>query len=1085
MRSRPILPLAVVFALAAPPASAQVDARLLRYPDVSATQITFVYGGDIWTVPRAGGLASRLTSARGEETWPRFSPDGSRIAFSGNYDGNTDIYTVPATGGEAVRITHHPLPDRMMDWYPDGKSLLFASMMASGRSRYYQLYRVAATGGLPERLPAKVAEYGAISPDGGWLAFTEFAPMAGSPRDWKGYRGGSSPDIWLFNLATGETLNITKSPANDVYPMWHGRTLYFLSDREPRTRYNIWAYELDRGTLRQVTRFTDDDITFPAIGPTDIVFQSGGKLYLLDLATDKTTEVPVQVTTDLATVRPRAEKVAGLIENAAVSPTGQRVAFEARGEIITVPAENGPVLNLTQSSGVAERSPAWSPDGKQIAYWSDRSGEYELTIRPADGTGPERKVTSYGAGFRYRPAWSPNSEKLAFVDQAMAIRILDLASGKTTTVDHGEYLYQAQLSAFTPSWSPDSRWLAYTRDQGPGARPGANGAIQLFDTRTGQRHQATSGYYADYAPTFDPDGKYLFFLSARALTPVYADIDNTFIYPNTSNLVAVPLRADVPSPLAPRNDVENAAKDTTRAGAAPAVEIELAGFERRLVVLPPRAGNYGGLHAVSGKVVFLRRPRTGSATGEKSAIAYYDLKDRTEQTVLEDADGFQVSADGKKLLAAKDRRFAILDLKPGQKLEKALRTDEMEMTVDPRAEWRQILADVGRIHRDFFYDPKFHGVDWEAVRTRYGRLLEGAITRWDVDFVIGEMIGELRSGHTYRSGGDVETPPQRTVGLLGVDWSLENGAYRIKRIIDGAEWDSEVRSPLSRAGTVHEGDYVLAVNGAPLDVTQDPWAGFQGLAGKTVELTINDRPTADRARKVLVETLTSESRLRHLEWVESNRKRVDEATGGRVGYIYVPSTEVDGQTELIRQYRAQLEKDALIIDERWNTGGQIPDRFIELLNRPALGFWAVRDGKDWRWPPAGHFGPKVMLINGWSGSGGDAFPFFFREAKLGPLVGDRTWGALIGLTGNPTLIDGGAITVPTFRMYSVRGEWFPEGHGVDPDIEIGLDPSQLARGRDSQLERGIEEILRLMKERPPVTPKRPPWEDRTARPEPR
>jgi tricorn protease len=1056
-----------------------VDARLFRYPDVSATQIAFTYGGDIWVVPKTGGTATRLSSPRGEETWPRFSPDGTRLAFSGNYEGNTDLYVMPVTGGEPTRITHHPMPDRLMDWYPDGKSLLFASQMQSERARYYQLHRVGAAGGLPERLPTKIAEYGAISPDGKTLAFMPYPPMAGSPRDWKGYRGGSAPDIWLFDLTSFASVNVTNSPANDAYPMWHGRTLYFLSDRDERTRYNIWAYDLDKKTLRQVTHLTEDDITFPAIGPSDIVFQAGGRLFLLDLATEAVKEVRVQVVADFASLRPRTEKVANLIQNGWLSPTGQRTVFEARGELFSVPAENGPVIDLTRSSGVAERSPTWSPDGRQLAYWSDRTGEYELYLRPADGSGSERKVTSYGPGFRYRPYWSPDGKRIAFIDQTMTIRILELETGKTLEVDQGEYLNEDKLAAFAPSWSPDGRWLAYTRDRGPNVRPGANGAIQLFDTRSGQRHQVTSGYYSDYQPAFDPDGKYLFFLSSRTLAPIYGDLDNTWIYANTSNVVAVPLRANVPSPVAPRNDVESPVKDTTRAGGP--VEIDLADFERRVVLLPPKPGNYASLVAVPGKLLYFRRPRTGAAPGERSALVSYDLKDRTEQTIVDDADAFLPSADGKRVLVSANRRFAVVDVKPGQKLDKPLRVDEMEMTVDPPAEWRQMVTEVGRLYRDYFYDRTLHGVDWNGIRARYAKLLDGAVTRWDVDFIIGELIGELRSGHTYRSGGDVEASTQRNVGLLGVDWNLENGAYRIKRIVDGGPWDSEVRSPVARAGTIKAGDYVLAVNGSPLDPTQDPWAGFQGLAGKTVELTVNDRPTVEGSRRVLVEPLADETRLRHLEWVESNRKRVEEATGGRIGYIYVPSTGIDGQTELVRQFRAQFEKDGLVVDERWNTGGQIPDRFIEILNRPALAFWAVRDGKDWRWPPGGNFGPKVMLINGWSGSGGDAFPFYFKEAKLGPLIGQRTWGALIGLSNNPTLIDGGAVTVPTFRMYSVRGEWFPEGHGVDPDIQVVDDPTERARGRDPELERGISEVLELLKRQPPTTPKRPAWEDRRAK----
>jgi tricorn protease len=511
------------------------------------------------------------------------------------------------------------------------------------------------------------------------------------------------------------------------------------------------------------------------------------------------------------------------------------------------------------------------------------------------------------------------------------------------------------------------------------------------------------------------------------------------------------------------------------------VEIDTAGFERRAVVLPITGGNFGELAAVSGKIVYRKAPPAGSID-TKTPIVWWDLKEREEKTVVPDADAFELSFDGKKLGVANERRYYIIDLKADQKLDKPLRTAEMEMTVDPRAEWRQIFADVWRFDRDFFYDPNMHGVDWAAMRVRYGRLMDDAVTRWDVNFVIGELMSELSSSHTYRGGGDLEAPPERAVGLLGVDWRLENGAYRIARIVDGGAWDSEARSPLAAPGVgVHEGDYVLAVNGVPPDVTKDPWAAFEGLAGVAVDLTVNARPTLDGARHVVVETLRDETRLRTLAWMEANRRRVEEASNGHVGYVYVPSTGIDGQTELERQFLAQYTKDALIVDERWNSGGQIPDRFIELLDRPALGWWSVRDGTDWQWPPSAHFGPKVMLINGWSGSGGDAFPYFFKERGLGPLVGQRTWGGLIGITGAPPLVDGGSVTVPTFRLYSPAGQWFPEGVGVAPDIDVVDDPTQLARGTDPQLERAIQECLRQLQEHPVGKPARPVYERRVPR----
>jgi len=1075
----------------APTLAAQVDARMFRYPDVSATQITFVYAGDIWLVPRQGGVATRLSSPTGEESFPRFSPDGSRIAYTAEYDGNTDIYVIPTVGGEPFRVTHHPLPDRLVDWYPDGKTLLMASSMASGSQRFNQLYRVPATGGMPGKLPVPYGEFGAISPDGTTLAYM---PETNDFRTWKRYRGGWAPDIWLFDLKTLASENITHDPGNDAQPMWHGRTLYFLSDRDSVERNNIWAYDLDSKKFREVTHFTDFDVTFPAIGPDAIVFQAGGRLYLLDLATEKTTEVKVTVVTDEITLRPRAEKVAKYIQDATISPTGQRALFEARGDLFTVPAEHGPVLDLTSSAGVFERSPAWSPDGKTIAYWSDRSGEYELYVRPADGSAPERKITSYGPGFRYQLFWSPDSRKLAFVDQTMTIRIVDVTSGTTTTVDRNLYMFQGALDAFAPSWSADSRWLAYSKDTERNTS-----AIALFDTRTGKSQQVTSGFYNDQTPVFDPDGKYLYFLSNRTFDPVYSDIDDTWIYPNGQNIVAVALRGAVASPLAPRDDEEgaksdsgakgeaqgapahkgaSAAADTTKKKITP-VDVDLADFERRLVVLPPRPGHFASLSAVSGKVIYRRTPNAGAADSA-SPIGYYDLTEREDTTVVADADGYVLSSNGKKLLIWKKDRFGIVDVKPKQRIEKPLRTAELEMVVDPRAEWKQIFNDVWRFERDMFYDPKMHGVDWNAMRTRYGKLMDDAVTRWDVNFVLGELIAELSSSHTYRAGGDLEAAPHRGVGLLGVDWTLSNGAWRIAKIIRGAPWDNEVRSPLDEPGVnVHEGDYVLAVNGIPMDPAQDPWAAFGGLADQTVQLTVNDRPGQAGARTVLVKTLPDETRLRNLAWIDANRRRVDEATGGRVGYIYVPNTGTDGQTELVRQFMGQFGKSALIIDERFNSGGQIPDRFVELLNRPFLSWYAVRDGKDWQWPPQANFGPKVMLINGWSGSGGDAFPLYFKRTGVGPLIGERTWGGLIGITGAPTLIDGGSITVPTFREYSAESKWFPEGHGVEPDIAVVDDPTELAKGRDPQLERAITEVDQLLKTHPAPVPRRPAAEDRT------
>jgi len=1074
-----------VLTMLADNARAQVSGRMLQYPAVSQTHIAFVYGGDIWIVPKEGGIATRLSSPKGQELFPKFSPDGKSIAFSGNYDGNMDIYVVPTFGGLPERITYHGMPDRLLGWYPDGEKLLFASARESGRQRFNQFYAVSRNGGFPEKLPLPYGEFGAISPDGKTIAYT---PSSQAFRTWKRYRGGWAADIWIFRFSDYAAENVTMNPANDEMPMWFGSTLYFLSDRGAEERSNIWAYDLVTKQTRQVTRFSDFDIHFPSIGPSDIVFEAGGRLYLLDLKTEQHHEVLIKVVTDEATIKPSVEKAEQYITKAGISPDGKRALVEARGEIFSLPAEHGVIRNLTATPGVAERNPAWAPDGKSIAYWSDRSGEYELTVRDmTKPDGAERKLTSYGPGFRYNIFWSPDSKMLAFVDNTMSIKIYALESDKTYEIDKGLWMSHGPLENFQVSWSADSRWMAYANDL-----DNRSTAIYLYDIENKSRHQITSGFYADARPAFDPDGKYLYFLTNRTFAPIYGDVDNSFLYANTTSIAAVSLRNDVASPMAPRNDEvdlkkeekkeetekKDQPKDKAKDKPKEPLKIDLDGFENRVVLLPPQAGNYTDLQAVSGKVVYRQLPNTGSGD-KKKPIKYYDLEAREDKTVIDDADGFDISADGKKLLVSQSKSLGIIDLKPDQKLEKKINTADMTMMVDPKAEWRQLFREAWRLERDYFYDANMHGVNWKGVYDRYAPLIEQSITRWDVDYVLGEMIAELNSSHTYRGGGAAEQAKSLNVGYLGVDWELKNGAYMITKIIRGASWDADTRSPLALPGVnVKEGEYVLAVNGVDIDVKNDPWAAFQGLGGKTIELLVNSKPSKEGARKIVVEALADETRLRNLAWIESNRKNVDKASGGRIGYLYVQDTGTEGQSDLVRQFAGQFAKDGLIVDERFNSGGQIPDRFIELLNRKPLAYWAVRNGRTWQWPPVANFGPKAMLINGWSGSGGDAFPDYFRKAGLGPLIGTRTWGGLIGMSGVPSLIDGGTVTVPTFRMYDPDGKWFAEGHGVDPDIQVIDDPSQMARGIDPQLDRAIQEVVKALKDHPTTIPKHAPYEKR-------
>ncbi len=1061
--------------------AAQIDARLMRYPDVSESKITFEYARDIWIVDKKGGNAHRLSSPRGTEKFPRFSPDGNSIAYSANYHGNTEIYVIPTLGGKPKRITYHPQTERMLDWYPSGDSILFASPMKSGNKPVNQLYRVARSGGLPHKLPVPYGEFGAISPENDLLAYM---PKSSLYHNWKRYRGGRVSDIWQFNLRDSTSKNITDSPANDAHPMWHGKTLYFLSDRGPSGVYNIWAYERQSDTFRQVTHFRESDVNFPAIGPSDLIFHARNQLYLLDLKTEDYRPVDIELVTDQRQVQRHIKQVDHLIQNISISPHGSRAVFEARGDIFSVPAQQGPVRNLTNTPGIAERNPAWSPDGTKIAYWSDRDSEYELFLRGNRGLGTEVKISDFGVGYRYNIFWSPDSKHLAFINNAMEIKIYNTRSEEITLVDKGLWRYHNDLRNFKIDWSPYGRWLTYSR-----GLENRHDAVFLYDTHNDTLYQATSDYYHDRAPRFGSRGEYLFLLTHRNFEPAYSDIDNTWIYSNTMQLAAVPLRSNILSPLSPRKytvdrdtnvtspEPEDNIRTKNDSSAAP-IDIDLEQFESRMVILPPKPGNYANPQAVDGKLLYRKLPRTGS-TNKNSPLKYFDLHQREEKTIIGETDLYKVSGDGQKLLVLNNNDYKIIDISTGQKMDDPMPTEQMEMVVDPRKEWAQIFMDVWRFERDFFYDPTMHGLDWGKVKNQYKPLIQEAATRWDVNHIIGDMISELNASHTYNKGVNPKKEVSSHIGLLGVDWEVDEGYYRIKNIVRGAPWDVKTRSPLDQPGVeIEEGYYVFAVNGMKLDTAVAPWASFEGLAGKTVELKADSIPDPGQAQTFYIKTLPSEQELRYHEWLESKRKRVAEATNGNVGYIYVPNTGVEGQNELVRQFNAQYNKEALIIDERFNSGGQIPDRFIALLQRKIMSYWAVRDGRDWQWPPITHTGPMTMLINGWSGSGGDAFPFYFKQQDLGPLIGTRTWGGLIGITGVPHLIDGSTITVPTFRMYTPEGEWFREGYGVEPDIKVINDPTRMARGQDPQLEKAIEWIQKQRKTRKKPGNRRPRYENR-------
>jgi len=1072
--------------------NAQTDAGLLRYPDVSKTHIVFTYANDIWIVPKDGGTAIKLSSPPGIEAYPKFSPDGSKIAFSGNYDGNVDAYVMPATGGVPVRLTEHGYPDRVVDWTPDGKHIYFASLRESGKARFNQFYTVADTGGAASKMPFAYAEFGSYSPDGKQMALVF---RSQSSRNWKRYRGGWRADIHVYNFADTTSQNISlNSDAGYEFPMWSGNYIYFISDRGAELRMNLWRYNTTNKTFEQLTHFTDYDVHFPSLGPDDIVFEEGGKLYLYPLAGGTPKEVKVDVVADEASIKPRTESVRKYFTYAGLSPDGNRVVVEARGELFSLPAADGFVKDLTQSSGSAERYPAWSPDGKTIAYWSDKSGEYELYVMQPGKEGSAKKITSYGQGYRYALWWSPDSKKLAFIDKAMQIKVVDVTTGTTTNIDKGLRMSHGNLDNFIVSWSPDSRYLTYSRDL-----ENYHTAAYIYDYNEKKLHQVTSGFYSIVNPVFDMDGKYLYVLTNQAFQPYYSDIDNSFVYANSTKLAVISLQKKTPSLVYPKNDTVTVNQDNdataaaskskdkskdkgeTKSDESPAknVIIDFDGFEQRMELLPLTAGNYSGLNAAKGKILYVKYPFTGATEDAVPSLNYYDIDDREEKKIVDGVGRYVMAANGEKVLVQSKNNLAVLKVAENQKLDKLLPMDQMRMTINPREEWQQIFNDAWRIERDYFYDSSMHGVNWNLMKERYGKMLQSAMTRDEVNFVLGELLGELNSSHTYKGGGDLEDSKELSVGYLGVDWQADGRYYKIKRILKGASWDAEAHSALDAPGVdIKEGAYILAVNGNPLTTDEEPYAAFQGLGGKTVELTYNTTPSFTGAKTGIVKALDDEYRLRYLNWVENNRKRVEQESNGDVGYIYVPSTGVDGQTELLRQFNAEWDKKALIIDERFNDGGQIPDRFIEVLNRTPLAYWAIRDGEAWPWPPYANFGPKVMLINGWSGSGGDAFPDYFRKKGLGPLIGNRTWGGLIGISGTPDLIDGGSITAPSFRMYNPDGTWFREGHGVDPDIMVDEDLAAMAKGIDPQLEKGISEIKNLVKTKGYTAPKQPAPEKR-------
>lgn len=1097
MHSRGFLPAAVLGAslIAATAAAVDVnDTRMLAQPAVSATHVAFVYAGDVWVTGLAGGTARRLTSHPGEESRPRFSPDGRLLAFSAEYEGNLDVYVVPVEGGVPRRLTWHPGEDLVQGFTPDGSRVLFASPRNVHTRRHMQLFTVPVEGGLVERLPVPHAAKATFAPDGARLAYQ---PLYEAFRQWKNYRGGTTSRIWLYDVTTHAVEQIPQPAGrcNDTDPMWMGGTVFFLSDRDGE--FNLYSFEGATTSVRRLTAHDDFPIVAASAGAGRIVYEQAGFLHLFDPAAGTAKRLVVGVAADLPDIRPRFAKGARWVRSAQISPSGARAVFELRGEIVTVPAEKGDARVLTGTPAVHERSPVWSPDGTRIAYFSDASGEYELHVAAQDGKGEVKRYSLGGAGFYERPRWSPDSAKLSFIDNSRSLYWIDLGTGKVRKV-HSEVLY-GPVNTMHHAWAPDSHWLAYTR-----LTPSYLQQVCLYSLADDRSSPITDGLADVAEAVFDASGKYLYVAASTDAGPVRdwfamsnADMEMT----NTLYLVV--LAKGEPSPLARQSDEEKAAKAEETPAATDAkggkdaakakdckpdaaakdevkVAVDLDGLAQRILPLPVKGALFTDLQPGAKGQLYYRRSGGGAnrfAREGETSLVRFDL-DKREETVLADkVDSFALAKDGAKVLLRQGQSYLIAETKGKIEGSKGkLDFEAAQVRVDPRAEWRQIFHEAWRINRDYFYDPNFHGADWPAMRARYEPFLAHAASRVDVNRIIQWMCSELAVGHHRVAGGDLgERPDGVKGGLLGADLEVANGRYRFAKVFGGLNWNPELRSPLTEPGVdVRAGEYLLAVAGRDLTPPDNLYARFENTAGRNVEITVGPDSSGKGARTVTVVPIEDEAALRNRDWVEGNIRKVHQATGGRVAYVHLPNTTTLGHEYFKRYFFPQTDKQAIIIDERHNGGGQVADYYIDILRRPHTAWWAMRYGADLRTPLAAIHGPRVMLIDETAGSGGDLLPWMFRKEKLGPLVGRRTWGGLVGILGFPVLLDGGFVTAPNLAIWTEDG-FVVENEGVPPDVEVEQLPADVIAGRDPQLDKAIEIALAGLAAHPPVTPQRPPF----------
>jgi len=1128
-RSR-LLPLLMAVILIAPQflftQSSAGRPLLLRFPSLSQDRIAFLYASDVWTVSRQGGEAQRLTSNGAVVAGPYYSPDGSEVAYTAHLQGNYDVYVIPSGGGVPRRITWNPAGSGVVGWSRDGKSVLIASGAMSYR-HFNKLFLVHADGsGMPEPLPLPAANEGSFSPDGQSIAYQ---PISKWEDAWKRYYGGQTTPIWIVNLKTLDLVKVPRDNSNDSSPVWLGDSVYFLSDRANNGQGPISLYRYDPQTreVKPVVANSGYDLKSLQAGPGGLVYEQFGSIHQVDPSSGADTLVNITIHGELPELTPRLSAIAAAeIRNADISPAGARAVFEAHGEIFTVPAEKGDTRNLTNTSGVAERNPAWSPDGKIIAYFSDASGEYQLYLR--DQTvfkAPTTIDLGPDPSFFYNPTWSPDSKHIAYTDKHLRMWVIDVPvekqpAPKPLLIDTG--IYGAFGSDFGLAWSPDSKWITYHRDLVNQLK-----AVFVYSMEAHKSTQVTDGMSDAFSPNFDRNGKYLYFLSSTDDGPSNAGIDLSSLNRSQSSApFVVVLAKDGASPIPPESDDEKikeekkddkkadepaksddkgknkdkdkkpGEKDVAKSGdqaksddkkddkkddkdkkdEKPAeTKIDLEGIGNRILSLPIPPRNYAALAAGKTGVLYLAE---GGAVGQSShqggagihAIWRFTLEKRQPETVLNEIDAFTLSADGSKVLYAKKGAWTIAsadDLKPGDGSPgKGLNLGGMQATIDPRAEWGQIYHETWRIERDFLYDPNTHGLSIAKIEARYKPYLDNLASRDEFTYLSTEMLGEINIGHMFVGGPRHPNSAPKT-GLLGADYTTDSGRYKIARIVGGQNWTPGLASPLTMPGVyVKEGEYLLAVNGRELHANDNLYQAFDGTAGKQTVIHVGPNADGKDARDVTVIPIGDEDGLRNIDWVENNRKKVWELSGGKVAYVYMPNTAGAGYDSFNRYFYSQLDKQALVLDERWNEGGDIADYIVDVLKRFPLSGAIERDGKPIHDPVGAIFGPKVMLINQGSGSGGDAMPWYFRKAGIGKLVGARTWGGLVGIGGYPPLLDGGYVMAPRYAIYGLKGEWEVENHGIPPDVEVDLLPKETAAGHDAQLEEGVRLVLEELKANP-------------------